>query len=129
MCALSSCTGVNVIFGCLSANVFDAHRGQTYYEKLIAEHPKRTDIWSLYLDQHISFCTPPRSNPPNIQPVRLIFERAVSLPLKPHKMKALYAKWLAFERKHGDAESQSHVQKSAREYVLKMEHQVLLEQK
>lgn len=100
-------------------------RGQTYYEKLLAEHPKRTDIWCLYLDQHISLCTPPRCNPPNLSPLRLIFERAVSLPLKPHKMKSLFAKWLAFEKKHGTLETQQKVQQAARDYVLRMETQLL----
>ncbi|OEH79939.1 pre-rRNA processing protein [Cyclospora cayetanensis] len=100
-------------------------RGQTYYEKLLAEHPKRTDVWCLYLDQHISLCTPPRREPSTPEPVRLIFQRAISLPLKPHKMKSLFARWLAFERKYGTPQTQQKVQHEAREYVLRVEAQLL----
>ncbi|KAL8427871.1 hypothetical protein Efla_006620 [Eimeria flavescens] len=103
----------------------DPERGQTYYEKLLSEHPKRTDVWSLYLDQHISLCTPPRCSPAKLDSVRLIFTRAVSLPLKPHKMKCLFAKWLAMERKFGDTKTQQQVQQEAREYVLRVEAQLL----
>ncbi|KAL8273769.1 hypothetical protein Esti_002369 [Eimeria stiedai] len=119
----------HIKFVCACARLEYLHgspeRGQTYYEKLLSENPKRTDVWSLYLDQHVSLHTPPRCVPANLETVRLVFKRAVSLPLKPHKMKAIFSKWLTTEKRFGSPDSQQHVQQEARAYVLRCEAQLL----
>ncbi|PHJ22694.1 pre-rrna processing protein [Cystoisospora suis] len=99
-------------------------RGQTYFEKLLAEHPKRTDIWSQYLDAHIAAHTPPRCVSPNLQSIRVLFERMTSLNLKLRKMKFFFTRWLIFEKQHGTPETQTLVRAKAREYVQGLEARI-----
>ncbi|PFH35246.1 hypothetical protein BESB_061330 [Besnoitia besnoiti] len=96
-------------------------RGQTYFEKLLAEHPRRTDIWSQYLDAHIAANTPPRCVPANLQSIRVLFERTTSLQLKLRKMKFFFTRWLIFEKQHGTVETQARVRSKARDFVQSVE--------
>jgi len=57
----------------------------------------------------------------DLRPIRRIFEKAVGINVKPRKMKALFTRWLKFEIKFGDLESQAGVQQKAREFVEKVE--------
>ena len=107
-------------------------RGRTYYEKLLAEHPKRTDIWLLYIEQEICLLRrASKTEKDNIvystqlELLRLLFSRAAALPLKPHKMKSIFSKWLSFEKQYGSINSQQEVQQKAAEYVSRVEHQLL----
>ncbi|KFG42904.1 pre-rRNA processing protein [Toxoplasma gondii p89] len=99
-------------------------RGQTFFEKLLAEHPKRTDIWSQYVDAHIAAHTPPRCVPANLQSIRVLFERTTSLQLKLRKMKFFFTRWLDFEKQHGTAETQARVRAKAREFVQSVENKI-----
>ncbi|CBZ54325.1 hypothetical protein NCLIV_047560 [Neospora caninum Liverpool] len=99
-------------------------RGQTYFEKLLAEHPKRTDIWSQYVDAHIAAHTPPRCVPANLQSIRVLFERTTSLQLKLRKMKFFFTRWLGFEKQHGTAETQARVRAKARQFVQSVENKI-----
>ncbi|KAF4679012.1 hypothetical protein FOZ63_001245, partial [Perkinsus olseni] len=90
-------------------------RGKTIFESLLASQPKRLDIWSVYLDEHIN------ANKEDSDAVRSVFDRAVTLKLKPAKMKFFFKRWVNFEQSYGDAEHLDLVKEKAREYVMALE--------
>lgn len=93
-------------------------RGRSLFEGLIDSHPKRTDLWSIYLDAHIKAHTPPKVVKPQFAEVRSLFERCCTFKLKPIKMRFFFKRWLEFEKKWGNAESQDMVRAKATEFVV-----------
>ncbi|CAD2093904.1 rRNA biogenesis protein RRP5, putative [Plasmodium vinckei lentum] len=107
-------------------------RGKNYFEKLIQEYPKRSDIWFTYLDIHINSLTKAKKNENDdenqkkkikkltlneLQSIRNIFERFSSIKFKTRVMKMIFTKWLLFEKNHGSVNTQKMVQKKAYDYV------------
>ncbi|KAK4432202.1 rRNA biogenesis protein RRP5 [Sesamum alatum] len=84
-------------------------RGRSLFEGMLREYPKRTDLWSIYLDQEIRLG--------DADLIRALFERAISLSLPPKKMKFLFKKYLEYEKSVGDEERIESVKKKAMEYV------------
>ncbi|XP_078180965.1 RIBOSOMAL RNA PROCESSING 5 isoform X4 [Carex rostrata] len=84
-------------------------RGRSLFEGILREYPKRTDLWSVYLDQEIRLG--------DVEIIRALFERATSLILPAKKMKFLFKKYLDFEKSQGDEERIEHVKRKALEYV------------
>ncbi|OVA06347.1 Ribosomal protein S1 [Macleaya cordata] len=84
-------------------------RGRSMFEEMLREYPKRTDLWSVYLDQEIRLG--------DVDLIRALFERATSLSLPPKKMKFLFKKYLEFEKSNGDEERVEFVKRKAMEYV------------
>ncbi|KAL2326887.1 hypothetical protein Fmac_020314 [Flemingia macrophylla] len=84
-------------------------RGRSLFENILREYPKRTDLWSVYLDQEIQL--------KDEDMIRALFERAVSLSLPPKKMKFLFKKYLDYEKSQGDEERIEYVKRKAIEYV------------
>ena len=52
-----SCLDVEMInkFGQLEFKYGDQERAKTLYEKLLSSYPKRTDLWSIYIDMLIKY--------------------------------------------------------------------------
>ncbi|GFP79860.1 protein rrp5 homolog [Phtheirospermum japonicum] len=75
-----------------------ADRGRAMFENMLREYPKRTDLWSIYLDQEIRLG--------DVDLIRALFERAISLSLPLKKMKSI-----------GDEERIESVKKKAMDYV------------
>jgi len=92
-------------------------RGRSIFEGLLDSYPKRTDLWSVYLDAHIKAHTPPKVSEADSQEVRALMERCCAMKLKATKMRFFFKRWLDFEKKWGDAESQERVRGKAREFV------------
>ena len=89
----------------------DENRARTVFEKLVASHPKRWDIWSRYLDQEI--------RRKNLNESRTLFERVQSQRWHSKRMKALYKRWYDFEAENdGDVER---VAALARQYIQGLE--------
>ncbi|PPD84400.1 hypothetical protein GOBAR_DD18640 [Gossypium barbadense] len=101
-------------------------RGRSMFEGVLREYPKRTDLWSIYLDQEI------RLGDEDV--IRALFERAISLSLPPKKMKLafvpfsiilirlfhlqfLFKKYLDYEKSRGDEERIESVKRKAMDYV------------
>mmetsp|Transcript_70225 Transcript_70225/g.227362 ORF Transcript_70225/g.227362 Transcript_70225/m.227362 type:complete len:507 (-) Transcript_70225:92-1612(-) len=94
-----------------------AERGRSVFEGLLDSYPKRTDLWSVYIDAHLAAHTPPRLAAADLPAVRGLLERCCGLRLKPAKMRFFFKRWLDFEKRWGDAESQELVRARAREFV------------
>lgn len=94
-----------------------SERGRSIFEGLLDSYPKRTDLWSVYLDAHIRAHTPPKVAEPDLQEVRSLMERCCTMTLKAVKMRFFFKRWLDFEASWGDEESQESVRAKARAYV------------
>ena len=91
----------------------DPERGRTVFETLLAQWPKRLDLWNVLLDLEIK-------QPGNKDVVRRLFERVTGgggAPLKAKQAKFFFKKWLAFEEKEGDGKGQERVKALAAEFV------------
>ncbi|XP_026452814.1 rRNA biogenesis protein RRP5-like [Papaver somniferum] len=84
-------------------------RGRSMFEGMLLEYPKRTDLWSVYLDQEIRLG--------DVDLIRALFERATSLCLPARKMKFLFKKYLDYEKSCGDEEKVEYVKVKAMEFV------------
>jgi rRNA biogenesis protein RRP5 len=94
----------------LEFKVGDPERGRSIFEGVLANYPRRLDLWSVYLDQEIS-------KGGDQGRVRSLFERATHLALPPKKMKFLFKRYLEYEKMHGDDAGVEHVKKAAMEFV------------
>ncbi|XP_044173478.1 protein RRP5 homolog [Acropora millepora] len=98
-----------VQFALLEFKHGEPQRGQTMFESILTNYPKRSDLWSVYLDMMIK--------QGDSEPVRQIFERVIHVNMSSKKMKLFFKRYLDFERKHGDALSIEKVKTKAMEYV------------
>jgi rRNA biogenesis protein RRP5 len=94
-----------------------AERGRSVFEGLLDSYPKRTDLWSVYIDAHVKAHTPPKVAKPDLAEVRSLLERCCALKLKATKMRFFFKRWLDFEKRYGDVESQELVRNKARQFV------------
>lgn len=122
-------------------------RGRALFEALLGEHPKRFDIWQLYLSAEQRFLPITDSDcglendinsngleNPSIQSIsdsplsiqknsltttytRGLFERLTMMPFSSKKMKTLFKSFLAFEKSHGTPDTVQHVRQLAITYV------------
>ncbi|XP_067657423.1 protein RRP5 homolog [Haliotis asinina] len=87
----------------------EPQRGCTMFENILTNYPKRTDLWSVYLDMVI------RTG--NMEDVRSLFERVIHMKMSSKKMQFFFKKYMDFEKKNGDAKSVEKVKQKALEYV------------
>lgn len=92
-------------------------RGRSIFEGLLDSYPKRTDLWSVYIDAHIKAYTPPKVATPELREVRSLLERCCTMKLKAVKMRFFFKRFLDFEKRWGDEESQEKVRGKARDFV------------
>lgn len=99
----------------------DPERGRTVFETLLAQWPKRLDLWNVLLDLEIK--------QGDKEVIRRLFERVTGSgpSLKAKQAKFLFKKWLAYEGKEGDSKSQERVKALAADYVRAQGKQVDLE--
>eukprot|EP00879_Flechtneria_rotunda_P009200 GHRR01009633.1.p1 GENE.GHRR01009633.1~~GHRR01009633.1.p1 ORF type:complete len:1069 (+),score=440.49 GHRR01009633.1:481-3207(+) len=89
--------------------VGNAERGRSILEGVLANYPKRLDIWNVYIDQEIKTGDAAR--------IRALLARGTSLSLPLKKMKVLFRRWLEFEQTHGSAADVAAVKQRAMEYM------------
>ncbi|XP_044293915.1 protein RRP5 homolog isoform X1 [Varanus komodoensis] len=87
----------------------DPEHGKAIFENTLSTYPKRTDLWSVYIDMMIKHGSQ--------KEVRDIFERVIHLSLAAKKMKFLFKRNLEYEKKYGTAETVQAVKAAALEYV------------
>ena len=89
----------------------DPERGRTVFETLLAQWPKRLDLWNVLIDLEIK-----RGDK---EIIRRLFDRVTGSgpSLKVKQAKFFFKKWLDYESKEGDAKSQERVKAMAADYV------------
>ncbi|TCD61307.1 rRNA bioproteinsis protein rrp5 [Steccherinum ochraceum] len=96
-------------FAQLEYKLGDPERGKTIFEGIVDSHPKRWDLWSIYLDME--------TGQKDIASIRNLFDRLFALKMTSHKAKAFFKKWLELERRLGDEEGQEAVKAKAIEWT------------
>ena len=96
-------------------------RARTMFEEILANYPKRVDIWNMYLDQEISIFAQNAETTSVVGKkatrIQKLFNRVVSLKFSSKKMKFFFKKYLQFEQQHGTADGEERVKALAREWV------------
>ncbi|NXI55078.1 RRP5 protein, partial [Chloroceryle aenea] len=87
----------------------DPEHAKALFESTLSSYPKRTDIWSIYMDIMIKHGSQ--------KDIRNIFERVIHLSLAPKKMKFFFKRYVDYEKKFGTTESVLAVKRAALEYV------------
>lgn len=109
--ALPTKEHVDVIsrFAQLEFRFGDPEHAKALFESTLNSYPKRTDIWSIYMDIMIKQGSQ--------KEIRDIFERVIHLNLAPKKMKFFFKRYLDYEKKYGTTETVMAVKTAALEYV------------
>ncbi|KAL3237688.1 Rrp5p [Nakaseomyces bracarensis] len=90
----------------------EPERGRSLFEGLLADAPKRIDIWNVYLDQEIKLKE-------NKQRVEDLFERVITKKITKKQAKFFFNKWLQFEESQNDEKKADYVKAKAAEYATK----------
>ncbi|KAF9270026.1 nucleic acid-binding protein [Marasmius fiardii PR-910] len=96
-------------FAQLEYKLGDPERGKTLFEGIADLHPKRWDMWSVYIDMEAGQL--------DIQSVRNIFDRVLQMKMTSHKAKSFFKKWLELERRIGDEGGADTVKQKAIEWT------------
>ena len=96
-------------FGQLEFKLGEIERAKTIFETILGNYPRRTDLWSIYVDMLVKVS--------ELEGARTILERMILLNLQPKKMKFFFKKYLEFEQNHGDQQKVDRIRKKALEYV------------
>lgn len=96
-------------FAQLEYKLGDPERGKTLFEGIVTSHPKRFDLWSIYMDMEVGQGA--------LQNLRNLFNRVLAIKMTSHKAKAFFKKWLEIERNIGDEGGQALVKRRAVEWT------------
>ncbi|XP_074855331.1 protein RRP5 homolog isoform X2 [Carettochelys insculpta] len=96
-------------FAQLEFHFGDPEHAKAIFESTLSSYPKRTDIWSIYIDMMIKHGSQ--------KEVRDIFERVIHLSLAAKRMKFFFKRYLDYEKKYGTSETIQAVKAAALEYV------------
>lgn len=93
----------------------DPERGRSLFEGLVADAPKRIDLWNVYVDQEVKA--------KDKKKVEDLFERIITKKITRKQAKFFFNKWLQFEESEGDEKTIEYVKAKATEYVASHESQ------
>ncbi|KAJ7431840.1 hypothetical protein B0H11DRAFT_839096 [Mycena galericulata] len=96
-------------FAQLEYKLGDPERGKTLFEGIVDSHPKRLDLWSVYMDME--------AGQEQIQSLRNLFDRVLTQKMTSHKAKAFFKKWLELEKRLGDEDGVANVKAKAIEWT------------
>ncbi|XP_051778120.1 LOW QUALITY PROTEIN: protein RRP5 homolog [Erpetoichthys calabaricus] len=98
-----------VKFAQLEFRYGDTERAKSVFESTLSNYPKRSDLWSVYIDMMIKHGSQ--------EEVRAICERVIHMSLPAKKIKFFFKRYLEYEKKHGTAESVEGVKQKAMDYI------------
>ncbi|KAJ8389813.1 hypothetical protein AAFF_G00112820 [Aldrovandia affinis] len=87
----------------------DVERAKSMFDRTLTNYPKRTDLWSVYIDLMVKHGTQ--------KEVRELFDRVIHLSVAVKRIKFFFKRYLEYEKKNGTAESVQAVKEKALEYV------------
>ncbi|KAG7486709.1 RRP5-like isoform X1 [Solea senegalensis] len=87
----------------------DAEKGITMMDKVLTSYPKRTDLWSVFIDLTIKHGSQ--------KDIRALFDRVIHLSVSVKKIKFFFKRYLEYEKKHGTPQSIQAVKEKAMEFV------------
>lgn len=103
-------------FAQLEFKVGEYEKGKNLFESLLANNPKRTDVWLIYLSMLIKYCLSSTSSTTNsnikndtIESIRTIFERAIDVINQGKKLHPILVKYLQFEETYGSSSNATRI--------------------
>uniref|UniRef100_A0A3B5LZ77 Protein RRP5 homolog n=1 Tax=Xiphophorus couchianus TaxID=32473 RepID=A0A3B5LZ77_9TELE len=87
----------------------DAERGRNMFDKVLTNYPKRTDLWSVFIDLMVKHGSQ--------KEVRAVFDRTIHLSVSVKKIKFFFKRYLEYEKKHGTPQSVQAVKEKAMLFV------------
>ena len=109
---------VTVKFAQLEYRLASFERARTLLEGVVANNPKRIDIWSIYVTMEENLCKKDVETAKlHKEYLRRLFERIVHMKLSSKKAKYFFKRYLEFERTFGSEATVSHVKDLVRSYV------------
>ncbi|KAF4118411.1 protein RRP5 homolog [Onychostoma macrolepis] len=87
----------------------NAERAKSMFDKVLSTYPKRTDLWSVFIDLMVKHGSQ--------KEVRELFDRVINLSVSVKKIKFFFKRYLEYEKKNGTPETIQVVKKKALEYV------------
>ena len=75
---------------------------RTSFEIMLKHHPKRSDIWNVYIDKEIKIVK-------NAEKIRHIFEKCLTVDFKIKALKTIIKKYLEYEKENGNKKTIEHV--------------------
>lgn len=93
----------------------DPEQGRSLFEGLIADAPKRIDLWNIYIDQEIK--QDKEEDESSKGKVEELFERVLTKKITRKQAKFFFNKWLNFEEDKEDESMIARVKAKAAEYV------------
>ncbi|KAL0233172.1 hypothetical protein GEMRC1_011917 [Eukaryota sp. GEM-RC1] len=84
-------------------------RARILFEELLSKHPKRSDLWFVYIDMEISYG--------ENEFARQLYNRAATVNFSSKPMRTLFRRWSAFEAKFGDDNGVERVKAAAKNYL------------
>ncbi|KAH9178640.1 nucleic acid-binding protein [Lactarius sanguifluus] len=97
-----------------SLQSLEKRKRKTLFEGIVDTHPKRWDIWSIYIDME--------AGQNDLQSIRNLFDRVFTRKMTSHKAKAFFKKWLALEKRIGDEKGAEAVKAKAIEWTRAVAH-------
>ncbi|XP_076584082.1 protein RRP5 homolog isoform X2 [Chaetodon auriga] len=109
--SLPSKESVDVIgkFAQLEFRYGDSEKGRAMFDKVLTSYPKRTDLWSVFIDLMVKHGSQ--------KEVRALFDRVIHLSVSVKKIKFFFKRYLEYEKKHGTPQSIQAVKEKAMEFV------------
>uniref|UniRef100_A0A671UEH3 Protein RRP5 homolog n=1 Tax=Sparus aurata TaxID=8175 RepID=A0A671UEH3_SPAAU len=109
--SLPSKESVDVIgkFAQLEFRYGDAEKGRAMFDKVLTSYPKRTDLWSVFIDLMVKHGSQ--------KDARALFDRVIHLSVSVKKIKFFFKRYLEYEKKHGTPQSIQAVKEKAMEFV------------
>ncbi|XP_061625770.1 protein RRP5 homolog isoform X1 [Phyllopteryx taeniolatus] len=87
----------------------NTEKGRTMFDKILTSYPKRTDLWSVFIDLMVKHGSQ--------KEVRAIFDRVIHLSVSVKKIKFFFKRYLEYEKNHGTPQSIRAVKEKAVEFV------------
>ncbi|KAK2815754.1 hypothetical protein Q5P01_026221 [Channa striata] len=87
----------------------DVEKGRTMFDKVLTSYPKRTDLWSVFIDLMVKHGSQ--------KEVRALFDQVIHLSVSVKKIKFFFKRYLEYEKKHGSPQSVQAVKEKAMEFV------------
>jgi len=107
-------------FGTLEFKNGRPEAGRTMLEGIVANFPKRMDIWAIYMDMEVKYGS--KGKGANPVQARHLFERCLSLKeiqIKPKKMKLVFRKYMEFEDGLGNKKQLADLRQRVEQYLEK----------
>ncbi|KAM9314482.1 protein RRP5 homolog [Pholidichthys leucotaenia] len=87
----------------------DVDKGRSMFDKVLTSYPKRTDLWSVFIDLMVKHGSQ--------KEIREHFDRVIHLSVSVKKIKFFFKRYLEYEKKHGTPQSIQAVKEKAIEFV------------